>query len=65
MTTLQGVFSSEKIPVWLLTVDFSTDSVARARGVHYESLVLCFLGEEQRAMFSDWDKLLRKQARSV
>ena len=62
---LQGVFSSEKIPVWLLTVDFSADSVARARGVHYESVTVCFMGEEQRAIFSDWDKLLRRQARSA
>lgn len=60
---MQGVFSSEKIPVWLLTIDLSADSVTRARGVHYQSLVLCFMGEEQRAMFSKWDKLLRLQAR--
>jgi hypothetical protein len=51
-------FSSSQ--VWLVTIDLAADSIARARGVHYQTLVLCFAGEEQRATFT----VRRKQHRT-
>ena len=57
-----AMFSSEKIPVWYLSVDLATDSIARARGVKYETIMARFEGEGEREAFAQWDLLLRAQA---